>query len=439
MYGTCILFLEQLLRAELQIWQLNVWQLTASYVFTCSGVEWSLDKNENGSYRVKISAHGTKIVAEVRKPLDELMKGKVINHEGFTPTVVQLLFSREGIRLMRSIQLETETHIMFDRHNLVVRIFGSLNKIDMAQQKFVSSILALHENKQLVVHLRGEALPPDLMKRVVHKFGPELKGLKEMFPGENFSLSTRHHCIHVKGTKELRQKVEDAIYEIAQESGSHIQRDEDEASCPICLCELENSYTLESCLHAFCGSCLLEQCESAIRSRDGFPLRCLHNGCKAPILIADLKSLLSVDKLEELFQASVSAFVASNPSYRFCPSPDCPSVYQIADSDSSGSAFMCGACYAETCTRCHQEYHPYLSCEKYKELKDDPDLSLEVWSEGRENVKKCPMCKCTIEKVEGCNHISCRCGKHVCWVCLEIYESSEECYHHLRSVHLAIV
>nr|GMC59608.1 ATP-dependent RNA helicase DEAH11, chloroplastic-like [Ipomoea batatas] len=405
------------------------------------GVECRLERNENGPYRVKISANATKTVAEVRKPLEELMKGKAIDHEGVTPTVLQLLFSWEGINVMRSIQRETGTYIMFDRHNLVVRIFGSLNRVDMAEQKFVTSLLALHENKQLVVRLRGEALLPDLMKRVVDMFGPDLKGLKEMFPGGDFYLNTRRHCIHVKsGTKDLCQRVEDAIYELARASGSHIQRNDDEASCPICLCELEEErYKLESCLHVFCRSCLLEQCESAIRSSEGFPLRCLHNGCNAPILITDIKSLLQVEKLDELFRASVSAFVASNASYRFCPSPDCPSVYHIAHPDSSGSAFMCGVCYSETCTKCHQEYHPYLSCENYKEFKNDPDLSLKAWAEGKENVKVCPVCKSTIEKVDGCNHIECRCGKHVCWVCLEFYETSEECYNHLRSVHLSIV
>ncbi|RAL43949.1 hypothetical protein DM860_014086 [Cuscuta australis] len=400
------------------------------------GVECSLDRNENGSYRVKITANATKIVAEVRKPFEEVLNGKVIEHEGVTPTVLQHLFSWEGISLMRSIQQDTGTYILFDKHNVTVRIFGSPHRVDMARQKFVESLLALHESKQLVVHLRGETLPPDLMKRVVQKCGPDLNGLKEMFPEGDFSLNIRHHCIHIKGSsKDLKQRVEDAIYEIAQTGGTNIQRNDEEASCPICLCQVDDGYRLEACLHQFCRSCLVDQCESAIRSRDGFPLRCLHRDCGTPIIVADLKSLLTVDKLEELFRASLSAYVAGNPCYRFCPSPDCPSIYHVG----TDSAFVCGACYAETCTRCHLEYHPDLSCEKYREFKDDPDLSLKEWSDGKENVKKCPVCKCTIEKVDGCNHVECRCGKHVCWVCLEVFEFSDDCYNHLRSVHLAII
>lgn len=42
-----------------------------------AGAECNLDRNENGSYRVKISANATKTVAEMRRPLEQLMKGKL--------------------------------------------------------------------------------------------------------------------------------------------------------------------------------------------------------------------------------------------------------------------------------------------------------------------------------------------------------------------------
>lgn len=403
------------------------------------GVECNLVRNENGSYRVKISAGATKIVAELRRPLEQLMKGKIVDHVGISPTVVQLLFSREGTNIMKMVQQETGAYILFDRHSLSVRIFGTSEKIDMAERRFVNSLLALHESKQLEVHLRGGLLPLDLMKRVVQRFGPDLSGLKLKVPDAEFSLNTKRHCISIKGTKDMKQKVEEIISEIAQ-SGLPSRMMDDEADCPICLCELEDAYRLEGCTHSFCRSCLLDQCESAIRSREGFPLCCTHKGCGAHVLVSDLRSLLSSDKLEELFRASLGAFVAaSGGCYRFCPSPDCPSVYHVAETGEVGAPFVCGACYVETCTSCHLEYHPYISCEKYQEFKDDPDFSLKEWAMGKENVKKCPVCGFTIEKVDGCNHIECRCGKHICWVCLVVFTSSDDCYNHLRSIHQAII
>lgn len=409
-------------------------------IVSFAGAECSLDKTDNGSYRVRISAKATRTVAELRRPLEELMKGHTINHADLTPIILQHLFSRHGINLMKSLQRETRTYILFDRRTFNVRVFGSADDVALAQQKLIQSLLTYHESKQLEIHLRGRVLPPDLMKEVVKKFGPDLYGLKAKVPGAELTLSTRDHVISVHGSRELKQKVEEIIFEIAKICHGSTERLGNEAACPICLCEVEDGYQLEGCSHLFCRMCLVEQCESAIKNLDSFPICCACEGCSAPMLLTDLRSLLSSEKLDELFRASLGSFVASSVgTYRFCPSPDCPSVYRVADPGAVGEPFVCGACYAETCTRCHLEYHPYLSCERYKEFKKDPDLSLKEWCKGKEHVKTCPVCGFIIEKVEGCNHVECRCGRHICWVCLEFYNSSEECYGHLSSVHDGIM
>ncbi|GLU20518.1 hypothetical protein SLE2022_367120 [Rubroshorea leprosula] len=407
------------------------------------GVKCHLEENENHSFRVQISANATKTVAELRRPLEEIVNGRTINHPSLTPTVLQHLFSRDGINLMKSIQQETRTYILFDRHSLKVRIFGSSVNAAEAEQKLVQSLMLYHGSKQLEVSLRGRGLPPDLMKQVVKKLGPDLHGLKEKIPGANFTLNTKHHMIYICGDKELKHKVEEIVYEIAQTSSGpngSSEMSNTEIACPICLCEVEDGYQLESCSHLFCQLCLVEQCESAIKNLDSFPICCAKEGCQAPILLRDLKALLPIEKLEELFRASLGAFVASSGGiYRFCPSPDCPSVYRVADPGTPGEPFVCGACYAETCTRCHLEYHPCISCERYREFKEDPDLSLKEWCKGKDHVKTCPVCGYTIEKTDGCNHVECRCGRHICWACLEFFATGDACYEHLRSVHSAII
>ncbi|PON47362.1 TNF receptor-associated factor [Trema orientale] len=405
------------------------------------GVECILERNPNGSYRVKISANATKTVAEVRRRVEELVKGKTVDHKSLTPTVLQHLFSRDGINLMHTLQRETGTHIFFDRHSLAVRIYGPHDKVAVAEQKMIDSLVVLHESKQLQIQLCGKALPPNLMKEVVNNFGSDLSGLKEKVPGADFTLNTRRHAILIHGDRDLKSKVEEIIYGIAQMSCGSAESFDNNITCAICLCDIEDAYQLEGCGHKFCRLCLLEQFDSAIKNQDSFPLCCAYDGCDSPILVTDLKSpLLLGEKLDELFRSSLGAFVASSGgTYRFCPSPDCPAIYQVADPGTPGKPFVCGSCYAETCTSCHLEYHPYLSCEKYREFKEDPDSSLTEWRRGKENVKNCPNCGHAIEKWEGCNHIECRCGKHICWSCLEVFGSSDECYTHLRNVHMAII
>ncbi|CAK7328502.1 unnamed protein product [Dovyalis caffra] len=409
--------------------------------FKCRpGVSCNLERNENGSYRVKISANATKTVAELRRPLEQLMNGRTVNHGSLIPMVLQLLFFRDGIMLMKSLQEQMGTYILFDRQNLTVRIFGPENKVALTEQKLVASLLALHDKEQTDIRLRGGVMPYDLMKKVVEKFGPELHGLKEKFPEAEFMLNTRRHVISFTGKKDMRLEVEEMIHDFARSVGVNrsVKRYEDDnIACPICLCEVEDCYQLEACGHKFCRSCLVDQLESSMRGHDGFPVGCAHEGCGMHIWLTDLKSLLPCEKLEVLFRASLSAFIASSGgTYRFCPSPDCLSVYRVSNG-MVGDRFVCGACYADTCTRCHVEYHPFVSCEKYREFKEDPDVSLKEWCQGKAHVKNCPVCRYTIEKVDGCDHVECRCGKHICWVCLEFFMSSKDCYAHLRSVHPA--
>ncbi|XP_014493823.2 ATP-dependent RNA helicase DEAH12, chloroplastic isoform X1 [Vigna radiata var. radiata] len=405
------------------------------------GLEIEEDRTFNGSHRVKITANATRTVADVRRPLEELLRGKIIEHDSLTPAVLQLMMSKDGFNLKNSLEQETGTYILFDRHNLNLRVFGSPNKVALAHDKVIQSLLSLHEEKQLEIHLRGRDLPPDLMKQVIKNFGPDLHGLKERVPGVDLKLNIRRHVISLNGRKELKTRVEEIIFEIAR-SCHHLVGtfDNDGPNCPICLCEVEDPFQLEGCGHLFCRLCLVEQCESAIKNQGTFPICCTHKDCGDPILLTDLRSLLFSDKLEELFRASLGAVVAtSGGTYRFCPSPDCPSIYRVADPGTAGEPFVCGACYSETCTRCHLEYHPYLSCERYKEFKEDPDSSLMEWRRGKDEVKSCLACGHVIEKVDGCNHVECKCGKHVCWVCLEFFGGSDECYSHLRNVHTTII
>jgi len=49
-------------------------------------------------------------------------------------------------------------------------------------------------------------------------------------------------------------------------------------------------------------------------------------------------------------------------------------------------------------------------------------------------VKKCPSCQVWLEKTEGCNHMECRCGAHICWKCMGVFPANE-IYRHLGEVH----
>eukprot|EP01018_Ginkgo_biloba_P028693 Gb_34264 [translate_table: standard] len=403
-----------------------------------AGLMLNLDRTEYGSHRVKISSNTMEAVAKCRSSLEQLLKGTVVADDKLDPAAVQILFTREGFQLQKSLERQTKTCILFEKRNLSIKIFGPAYKIDGTIKDLVHGLMLLHESKRHEIPLRGEGMPYGVMKEIVNRFGADLNGLKELIPEVEFILDTRRHVLSVHGSREAKIKAGHVITDTAKslkglENGILTELEERANACPICFCDIEDCYRLEGCGHGFCRSCLVDQCNSAMRHHEGFPLVCAHENCNSLVLIADLKSLLSGEQLDDLFRASLGAFVASSKgAYRFCTTPDCPSVYEVSD---SGRLFVCGGCSAELCTTCHLEYHPYLSCEKYREFKQDPDASLKEWCKGKEDVKRCPICGFTIEKTDGCNHINCKCGKHICWVCLESFDSSDICYSHLRSVH----
>jgi len=40
----------------------------------------------------------------------------------------------------------------------------------------------------------------------------------------------------------------------------------------------------------------------------------------------------------------------------------------------------------------------------------------------KKNTVKCPSCETSIEKIDGCNHMTCICGAEFCWNCHKYYE-----------------
>ena len=51
-------------------------------------------------------------------------------------------------------------------------------------------------------------------------------------------------------------------------------------------------------------------------------------------------------------------------------------------------------------------------------------------------IKDCPECKTPLEKISGCNHITCvGCKAHMCWVCMMTFASGALVYDHMDKMH----
>jgi hypothetical protein len=77
----------------------------------------------------------------------------------------------------------------------------------------------------------------------------------------------------------------------------------------------------------------------------------------------------------------------------------------------------CTKCFiSEFCVNCGKTSHGG-ACDI------QPDESSREWID--QNTKPCPVCNSNVLKDGGCNHMSCTCGAHFCWLCNEQYDINE--------------
>ncbi len=90
--------------------------------------------------------------------------------------------------------------------------------------------------------------------------------------------------------------------------------------------------------------------------------------------------------------------------------------------EGDGNVLLCDACNGRTCVTCMVVFHDGRTCREFgQEMRrrdGDSAASLQLI----ERVcSRCPKCRWPIEKAEGCDHMTCRCGHQFCYRCLADY------------------
>ena len=88
-----------------------------------------------------------------------------------------------------------------------------------------------------------------------------------------------------------------------------------------------------------------------------------------------------------------------NPNLKLCPREDCKEGVV----DLQMNPPRCRKCQRQYCAQCMMAYHSG-SCD-------------DNFEEHFQNYKRCPSCGIMIERIVGCNHITCRCSFHFCFGC----------------------
>lgn len=221
------------------------------------------------------------------------------------------------------------------------------------------------------------------------------------------------------------------------------------ATCAVCWTEAENAVRTP-CQHWYCSDCFGEMCHASADSASG--IRCVGMGdgdaaaCDTPLALDTLHAHLSSAVLDAILETAFAAHVARHvDALRYCPTADCGQIYRVlsstkestATSSSSAPLFTCPACFSPVCRACHVA-HEGVSCAEHKDRASGGYAALQVAKQSL-GIKDCPKCGTLIEKIDGCNHMTCSaCGTHICWVCLKVFSASR-IYDHLNKVHGGMV
>jgi hypothetical protein len=202
--------------------------------------------------------------------------------------------------------------------------------------------------------------------------------------------------------------------------------EKEKETCPICYDEVSHPEQL-GCGHRYCSGCLRHYLASAPETKT-FPLVCLGDeaACNIPISLPLIRQFMTPQAFQALVEAAFRSYLD-----QYCKTPDCQQIYRHS---SETRILQCPSCFSRICLACDDESHEGMTCQERRDQKNASvqDRLFNEWAE--EHGKRCPECRSVIEKIDGCNHITCRCGAHICWKCGKTF-GANEIYPHLNTAH----
>ena len=414
-----------------------------------------IERGGNAPVSVHFHGNGRTAVADLKAAMQTLLKGKVICDEGVEddkngkPLWDPVIFSPQGKKLVQAV-MESGVHVKTDYRNRTVTLYGSPEKIAGAED-FIKKQYTLLRRMQHEFSLKGQ------LGKSAFKGG--IAAVKEFLGEDMIVVDHVNHKALVRCSPADVSHVRSLLYKLRGGStiGPRVRRPSsvsgsigtegtdpglEEDSCPVCMESAEPPVIKVSCGHTYCKSCLQGFIKATLDSRR-FPITCFHTAevdtssslsepacCSTPFAISTIQDCLSKSDADQLFEAAFASYIQCRPKeYSYCPTPDCPTVYKVTATNEN-ALFTCSQCLLGFCTSCKAAAHHGQTCAEYKAATCGEE-EYQAWK-SQAGVKTCPKCFVDIEKVSGCNHITCKCSAHICWHCMKDFDV-DKIYEHLSN------
>ncbi|KAK7466166.1 hypothetical protein VKT23_004889 [Stygiomarasmius scandens] len=371
---------------------------------------------------IRIGGRDLKAVGTLKVRAESLGAGEILNgmwHRWFA--------APDGKKFLDSVYDSTGAFVTPDWKLKALRVYGESHTIRRAREIIAKELEQLTRALEYTRTLKRQSIRFFLHRGVAI--------LKEAFGEDSVTLDIfdAPYRITVRGGEAALHLLDKLIVDSLQNLTTDFSTTT-ESICPICTCEVSNPFQL-GCGHEYCTNCLRHFFTTDVQR---FPLVCPGDDgkCMQPIAIPMLQKFLTHSQFHALLEQAFASDVEKNPQmYKYCKTPDCQQIYPCS---SSMQSLRCPSCLATVCTKCHEEGHEGLSCEERKKYTDpaEQERLTDQWAK-EAGAKRCPQCKVWIQKSEGCNHMACKCGAHICWVCMGVF-ASESIYSHMNQAHGSI-
>ncbi|KAK4617649.1 E3 ubiquitin-protein ligase [Fulvia fulva] len=159
-----------------------------------------------------------------------------------------------------------------------------------------------------------------------------------------------------------------------------------------------------------------------LKNRATSNIKCAQASCTAILVGSEISSVARSDTLEQYREKATQEYFKQYPNYIECPNADCTYGYIVEQGDSS--IFNCRVCLVQYCMKCVVNWHDDETCEDYRariraETAGGDRATKKLL---RREAKLCPRYKAWIQKISGCDHMTCKCGFEFCYVCLGAWD-----------------
>lgn len=180
------------------------------------------------------------------------------------------------------------------------------------------------------------------------------------------------------------------------------------------------------CGQKICKNCFKIYLHTTIYQN--FSLDCIRCPCfECNHLLSDNLVLdkIDADMKSKYQQLITNGFVQNSRLIKWCTSVECERAIKVSVTNQPAVRCECGSYF---CFQCLQEIHDLIPCKLLKDFADVKAAHLETASWLVSNTKLCPRCQVNIEKIGGCNHITCSfCHFEFCWICCSDWNIHIQC------------